>query len=631
MGCLGQADAGSVTHLRRWSVWLRIDYRYFGERSLGRNILIQIMSSSLAENAWPAPLAHCGKLLVDAADDRVTIAEITSEPVNGYPGTRMLFTALVPMEELDAVMNSTDGLGHGIRTSSGGRAFAADGTHSPSFWVYGLQSTKSFESLVNHWENHNKDILWPDNAFLMNFNLMPRFLGNEVVWDDYDLPLHDVVRSTPVSTYEFSTGHSTARISVRRDYLDRYLTQKQCAAVVTYFDERFSTGDAEVEALIKAGMFSFKQSGRELWFKTLRNLPYEQVSQVWGSAVLLKPSGNAALRDSPPELKWPGRAKPVKADRQGGFEPMETVFVKDEVLIAFEDKPEYEIHATRGSVGYQNRWSVGYCHRIGRNHIELELRKLYEGAPGEIIVHVHQYAVEPAVANKDEHDNGKRNVGERAKELIYAYLELTRTLTALSSALGLPVSQEDICKCDLKQVEYRGWWMFPGLTSLGNVIPIGMTNSAFLDRCKNIYSVFEDLQQAPLRRMAIQLGLDKDVLAEFKSLRLLSLIAQMAHLAIDGGFNLISDAPAIAKLWTAATPRPKELDSVFALHTLRVSGAHNLTGKKRTEYLDALKIFGIDEKQCAAGWGLSLDKVYEALISALQVLNDLILEASGLG
>jgi len=197
-------------------------------------------------------LAHCGKPLVDATDDRMTIAEITDEPINGYIGTRMLFTALVPMEELDAVMSSVDGLGQGIRTDSGDRAFAADGAHSPSFWVYGMQGKKRFESLIHHWDDHNKEIIWPDDSFLMHFNLMPRFLDDEVAWDDYDLPLHDVVRSTPVSTYDFRNGRTTARITVRRDYLDRYLTAKNCAAVVTYFDERFSTGDPEVAALIKA-------------------------------------------------------------------------------------------------------------------------------------------------------------------------------------------------------------------------------------------------------------------------------------------------------------------------------------------------------------------------------------------
>ena len=59
--------------------------------------------------------------------------------------------------------------------------------------------------------------------------------------------------------------------------------------------------------------------------------------------------------------------------------------------------------------------------------------------------------------------------------------------------------------------------------------------------------------------------------------------------------------------------------------------AVNLGAKKRADYLKALKAFGIDEKDCIAGWGLSMDKVYDTLIVALRELNQRILTASGLG
>ena len=53
----------------------------------GQNILIENMPNALANDAWPPPLAHCGKPLVEPADDRVTIAEISDESVNGYTGS----------------------------------------------------------------------------------------------------------------------------------------------------------------------------------------------------------------------------------------------------------------------------------------------------------------------------------------------------------------------------------------------------------------------------------------------------------------------------------------------------------------------------------------------------------------
>lgn len=593
-----------------------------------QNILIQSMSSPLAHDAWPPPLAHCGRQLVEPADDRVTIAELSDEPVNGYKGTRMLYTALVPMEILDPVMTTIDGLGQSIRTLSEDRSFADDGTFSPTFWMYGLDGTKRFESLVNSWGNGTKEILLPDNAFLMHFKLFPRFLdGDEIAWDDFDLPLRDIVRSTPVSSYDFPSGRSGAKITVRRDYLDRYLTYKNCAAVATYYDQRHSTGDADVAALIKSGVQGLKQPGRQLWFKKVLHLDYEQLSEVWGTALVLVPSGLASYRKATPILTWPDRPEPVDDEQQGVFKVMETVFVKDDVLIAYEDKPEYEIHAINGSVGYENRWSVGFCHRISRNHIELELRKLYEGAPADVIVHFHKFAVAEAIAKKDEQVNGKRNVGQRAEELIDAYLAFTQTVSELSAAMGLPISQETLCKYDSVKVDYSGWWKFDGLKPFGNVVPLALTRPAFLDRCKNIFSVMDDLQQAPLRRMAIALGIDKELLKEFKSMKLLSCICQLAHLGIDAGFNLIDDSAANVANWTPKTPTPKELESIFALQVLRVGGAHNLTQERKKDYLGALTTFGITENQCAGGWGFALDKVYDRLILDLNALNDLILKA----
>ena len=232
-----------------------------------------------------------------------------------------------------------------------------------------------------------------------------------------------------------------------------------------------------MDALIKAGVYDLKQPGRELWFKNLLHLEHTQISQVWGTALLLKPSGVSSYRKATPVLTWPDRTEPVDLEKQGVFKTMETIFVKDDVLADYEDKPEYEIHAITGSVGYENRWAVGHTHRIGRNHIELELRKLYEGAPTDVIVHFHKFSVAEAVAEKDQEVNGKRNVGERARELILAYLALTKTISELSTSMGFPISQEDICKYDSVKVDYSGWWKFEGLKSLGNVIPLGMTKA----------------------------------------------------------------------------------------------------------------------------------------------------------
>jgi hypothetical protein len=68
------------------------------------------MPAQLADNFWPRPLRHCALPLVCDTDEEITIAEITSEPIDGFVGNRMLYTALVPLVEVDSVLKAAGGL-----------------------------------------------------------------------------------------------------------------------------------------------------------------------------------------------------------------------------------------------------------------------------------------------------------------------------------------------------------------------------------------------------------------------------------------------------------------------------------------------------------------------------------------
>jgi hypothetical protein len=47
---------------------------------------------------------------VDAPSQYVTIAEISGEPVNGYPGTRLPHTAVVPKDEAQECLERDGGV-----------------------------------------------------------------------------------------------------------------------------------------------------------------------------------------------------------------------------------------------------------------------------------------------------------------------------------------------------------------------------------------------------------------------------------------------------------------------------------------------------------------------------------------
>jgi len=448
-----------------------------------------------------------------------------------------------------------------------------------------------------------------------------------ISWDDPSGPVYDVVRVAPLSNYTIEMKYTTARVTIHRDYLEDYLSLKGCAAVVTYYDERYSSDDPEVAALVGDRGASFRQAGRELWFMPMHLDNANQVSQVWGCALLLIPAGRPISNPPELELTWPDRALPIKGRGiQVSFEPCELAYVRDEVLAEYEKHDEFEISPECGFVRYGNWWSVSHCRRFGRNHIELELRKLYEGAPIDVIKHFNRFAVKSTVAEKDTEIYGTRHIGIRAKELVEAFLQVTATLSQLGDAIGLAFGQEDIGKFSATDITYRGWWTFGNLKSLGQVVPLALTFPEFLNRCKEVFKLLENLQQAALRPILVRLGLKKEGIAAFAGIKLLATICQLATVSTEGGFDLVSDCGHISSSWDS-TRIIADFQPLFALSTLRNADAHNPSTSLPTKISRALEVFGIDEAQCRIGWGEALDRVYDRTALSLNNIDKLIGES----
>jgi hypothetical protein len=544
----------------------------------------------------------------------------------------MLYTALVPSENVDSVLNTAGGLINEVKTARPERAFKADGSHSPQFWISTPSGSMRFESLVNKWDNHNKLVLLPDSALLMQYRLIPEVLKDRSTsWHDLDRPVYHVVRVTPVSRYGVLNGYTTARIAILRDYLEDYLSLKQCVAVATFFDERYSTDEPDVASLIAGAGFSIKQPGRQLWFKRINIGSFNQISQVSASAILMVPHRKPITHPVELSLEWPDHNGPIVGEGGGQFETAERAFVRDEALLEYQDRPEFEVNPESGSVTYDFRWGFSFCNRFGRNHIAFELRKLYEGAPPEIIRHFHNYAVGADVARADMKANGNRNVGVRAKEFIDAYQDFTEELSALADALGLVATQEDFGKLNADELYKNGWWTFDDLKRIGRVIPVSLTFADFLARCKDLFTILEKLNKSPLLQILVKLGLKKDQplgakkepLFKFESLKLAATICQLSRTAIDSGCNLLEESAVIIQEWNPEL-RVGEFSPLFALNGLRIASAHNLFDTNVEKALDA---FMIDQATCQNGWGLALDTVYDGVIASFDQVTQLIRKA----
>lgn len=559
---------------------------------------------------WPASLAHLATPYLRDTDDEIVIGEISSDPVDGFSGHRHLFTALVPVPELQEVLTTAGGIGPEVECWGPHPCVPPEGGYEPRFWIAGNE--RRYETLINAWLNHNKLVVLPDNGLLMCYGLVPRMLQNgSTAWDDPQKPVYDVVRVTPLSEYTIDV-YTIARITIRREYLEDYLSLTGCAAVVTYFEERYSSDDPVIaQALGAQEAVTADLPGRKVTIMRTSDRRGNQLSQVWGTTHVLTPSARPISDEQELVLQWPGYDQPLTERDARVLGVLDSVFVRDEVLQAYEDRPEFTINPESGSVSYGSWWGVSWCHRQGRGHIRLELRKLYEGAPSYVIRHFHAFAASPTQADHDRDTNGQVNIGTRARDVITAYLQLTMMLTVLAERLGIGLNQEEIGGFETEHVKYHGWWTIPALRPLGHVASPSMGHAEFLARCKTLFALFERLQPGALRQILVALGMSKKDLADFASLKLLGTLCQLATIAQDDRYELIADADDVRQHWNPTLIVPA-MAPLFSLNTLRTMDAHPTAALAARE-AQALKTFDIDRQEQQHGWGASVDKVYDTI------------------
>lgn len=410
---------------------------------------------------------------------------------------------------------------------------------------------------------------------------------------------------------------------MRRDYLEDYCSLKGCAAVAVYYEERFSSGDAAFDEVLgeKEGC-EYDLPGRRLGIANLKDKYHKlnpQFSRVWGIRLILSPTSRPITNDIEPELVWPDDATPMTFERAA--RDWIYGYVSDEVLREYESQPEYSVSPESGGVSYGGWWATAYTSRISRDFIQIELKKLYEGCPPHVISHWHKFAVPKAIALENEKAFGNRNIAIRAKELIYSYLQLTEALEVLADKLGTGFSQEDIGSFSTKNVDYVGWWSFTELNPLGHVACASATREQFLTRAVTIFKLFESLKPAPLRAMVLQLKLPKEKVKEFRSLKLLATICQVAALAKEHGHELPEDGDVVVDLWDTTFELPL-LKKIFALNALRVIQAHAPSAENERKIADAAVVFGIDVKTTTTGWGAAIDTLYDGLIQDINSITE---------
>jgi hypothetical protein len=473
---------------------------------------------------WPHPLRHI-PYENPIATKHVVVAEI-SKPW-GVESYRHIYTALAPPERVQELLSHPGGIGHNV-TTTGPHPSPYRGSfhYEPGFSIWaGEVVPEGLEPLVIAWEAGGRTILVPDQGFLMTYGLVPRSvqsaIGDLIHWDDVTRPQHDVVIAKMVSEYFFELK-SEARVSIDLDYLRDYATVRNRSLIHVFYASNVGPAKAE-DRYILAGNVSqeFKLKGRLVDLRIAPQSKSQVLAQVWGVRRLLDPLYSPVTegRWDYGRLVWPGIEGEVTLEgaRRLG---LKYVYVKDEVLKYYEDYPEkYFISPESGSVSYGGQWSVSYCRRVMRDLIQLEIKKLYEGCPPDVVKHWHGYAVEPPTIHPVELRK-LPNVATRSKKIVDALAVLGEILSNIANTITWKnLNSIDFVKLSRDKLDYYGWWNEPSVASITRHIPLTIGKNSFLERCKDLNSlVIEGLNESNLRKLLLGVGVNSKHIKDFRGL-----------------------------------------------------------------------------------------------------------------
>lgn len=605
-----------LTHLlRRRKPWREIHSRSQAPRAM----------SAKKPQPWPALIAH-----VAAEDpwshDPVVVAEVRSFEEKPHAGHRQSFCALVPMDEIEKVKAHLADFGNTVETS-GPRPSPYPGmVYEPRFAIEAHgELDGTYEPLVLSWRSHDKTVLLTDPGFLMTYGLAQRSRGDGgLIWDEPTGPEHEVVLVGPPSTWRFPLA-SPSKVTIRRAYLQDYLSLRNVALVQVYFEQRYGMSDADTDkALGKEQAVELAGFDHQITIHRILGERGLISVQVTGARILAI-GGAFPVSEDPLEttgLAWPGFARSVTRDMAAGLQLEDRVYVDDRVLAEFEGNPGYKVHPHNGAVEFGTQWSVGYCDRVARDLIRLELKKLYEGAPTRVVRHWHRFAVPPLPKGAYPKALEERNVGVRAKELVYNLMSLGESLSQLDHALGGNRQPDAFVGLKRDTLDYYGWWNFPQTEPLGWHVPLDMTMDGFLGRCGKIDQlVVEGLGEASLRALVAAMGVPKDALEPngkpLRGLKLLDLVVRLAQVSTKTGLSLRTHGTSCWEVLEKEGTSPAQpIGQLFAVHDIRGLEAHKATDK-RGELSQELERFGVARGDEAAGYGRIADRVYDALIDEL--------------
>ena len=531
---------------------------------------------------------------------------------------------LVTKSQYKALVKHSGCIGHEIDSPGPWpSSYKGKFNYKPSFWIKDNDWKETIEPLIVSWKSANKTIFLPDQGFLMTYGLIPRTCDSgELFWDDPRNRVFNVVQVNPPSEYNYELVKES-RVLIRREYLQDYATVRDMHMIQVYFVENISNEiDSISRKIVHDASDEFTLPHRTICIRQIDNSKLH--AQIWGFRSLLDPV-IAAVSDNRDYgvLNWPGYGEVNGSRGMRLFQlpqALKYIYVSDEVLGEYEGHPGFSISPECGAVSYSNQWKVGHTQRIGRDLIQVELKKLYEGNRPKTVKTWYKYCVN-SPANEDM--LGMRtelNIAKRAKIIVYALLELGDTLAEISSKATEKIySSNDLVCLDRNKLEQYGWWNEKLIEPISRHAPLRMKECEFLERCVDLSKVVIDgLSEEILRKSLVAIGVPANDLEKKRSLKLLDHLVQLAIISIGTGLDIFSQGSEIENRRKEKLPQTRVKDLEY-LKKLRNSKSH-----KNIDNRQALKGLGICVQKMNPGWGAALDIVYDKLAEAISEITTIL-------
>lgn len=503
-----------------------------------------------------------------------------------------------------------------------GAYFDKNYVYKPSFWLYVSPSSglKKAEPLVVSWKSANKTILSIDQGFLSAFCLVPRLLKDEIYWDELSQPDYEVVKNRLASEYEFP-NQTEAYVKVKKGYLDQYLACRKKVAVQLFTIIKEIDIDDNIKGLLNEKGYYIEEFNQfEIRISKFSHKEDVARLEINGYKIIQV----AELRDdtSPAGHYWKGIEGIVTEDRTRHKMVGEYAYISDDVLQKYEVDDDYEVHPDSGGVRYRGQWAVSHCERIGRNGIKVELKKLYEGTPDDVIGYWNKYSIDISEVGEGE------NIAAKAKRLTRKYFLFGRLFCQVANKIcHSSFSPIEIITLDQDAIDYTGWADFPDYKPISHHVCLrNFSKEDFICRCKKLYILLgENLQERNLRKIINTIGFSLDDTKSCRSLKLLEFFLKYLFVSVETGLDPIQDKETIVGR-TKELTEFNMLSKLFALNDIRQLDAHK-KGNFTLKFNLALEEFDIEPPSISNNYARICDQIYDGLNDLFVDINNLLLKS----